>query len=245
MNLFLWSIPHWLLAVLLCLMLRNRAYKACPWFFAYVGFGVAADVARLVTHNHPHPYFATYWLTEAGYDVLGILVMYELIRMVLRNLIRTWWGRLIFPAALLVGVLLSVARAHAAPPQFSGIAYCIVVGEIAVRCVQVLVFVATVAIVLIFGLRWRQYPFGIATGFGLYSVIALLMTMKFSDFGTSFKFLWGRTLIVAYSSAVLIWIWFFSAPQKPDPELPALTPEAWKEYQAMLDQYLKFLRRFR
>ena len=245
MNLLLWSIPHWLLAVLLCLMLRNRAYKACPWFFAYVGFGVAADVARLVTHNHPHSYFATYWLTEAGYDVLGILVMYELIRMVLRNLIRTWWGRLIFPAALLVGVLLSVARAHAAPPQFSGILYYIVVGEIAVRCVQVLVFVVTVAIVLIFGLRWRQYPFGIATGFGLYSVIALLMTMKFSDFGTSFKFLWGRTLIVAYSFAVLIWIWFFSAPQKPDPELPALTPEAWKEYQAMLDQYLKFLRRFR
>ena len=245
MNLLLWSIPHWLLAVLLVLMLRNRAHKVCPWFFTYVAFGVAADLARLVVHNHPRPYFATYWITEAGYDVLGIAVMYELIRIVLRNLIRTWWGRLIFPAALLAGVLLSVARAHAAPPQFSGILYYIVVGEIAVRCVQVFVFVATVAIVLIFGLRWRQYPFGIATGFGLYSVIALLMTMKFSDFGTSFKFLWGRTLLVAYSLTVLIWIWFFSAPQKPDPELPALTPEAWKEYQAMLDQYLKFLRRFR
>lgn len=238
-------IPSGLLAVLLCLMLRNRAYKACPWFFLYVFFGVAADVARFVTRNHPHSYYAVYWITDAGYDVLGILVMYELIHLVLRSLIRTWWGRLIFPAALLVGVVLSLSRAHAAPPLFSGIAYCIVVGEIAVRCVQVLIFVATVAIVLVFGLRWRQYPFGIATGFGLYSVIALLMTMKFSDFGTSFTFLWGLTLIVAYSLAVLIWIWFFSAPQKPDPELPALTPETWKEYQAMLDQYLKFLRRFR
>jgi hypothetical protein len=245
MSILLRYIPLGLLAVLLCLMLRNRAYKVCPWFFTYVFFGVAADVARFVTHDHPRSYFATYWLTEAGYDVLGILVMYELIRMVLRNLIRTRWGRLIFPAALLVGVLLSVARAHAVPPQFSGIRYYIVVGEIAVRCVQVLVFVVTVAVVLIFGLRWRQYPFGIATGFGLYSVIALLMTMKFSDFGTRFIFWWNLTLLVAYSFAVLIWIWFFSAPQKPDPELPALTPEAWKEYQAMLDQYLKFLRRFR
>ncbi len=245
MSQFLWYIPLFLLAVLLCLMLRNRAYKVCPWFFTYIFFGVAADVARFVTHNHPHSYYATYWITEAGYGILGILVMYELIHLVLRNLIRTWWGRLIFPAAMLVGVILSVARAHAAPPQFSGIAYCIVAGEIAVRCVQVLVFVVTVAIVLIFGLRWRQYPFGIATGFGLYSVIALLMTMKFSDFGTRFTFLLSLTLLVAYSFAVLIWIWFFSAPQKPDPELPALTPEAWKEYQAMLDQYLKFLRRFR
>ncbi len=245
MSQFLWYIPLFLLAVLLCLMLRNRAYKVCPWFFAYVVFAVAADITRFLIHNYPRPYFATYWITEAGYDVLGILVMYELIRMVLRNLIRTRWGRLIFPAALLVGVLLSVARAHAAPPQFSGIRYYIVVGEIAVRCVQVLVFVVTVVIVLIFGLRWRQYPFGIATGFGLYSVIALLMTMKFSDFGTRFTFLLSLTLLVAYSFAVLIWIWFFSAPQKPDPELPALTPETWKEYQAMLDQYLKFLRRLR
>ncbi len=245
MSQFLWYIPLFLLAVLLCLMLRNRAYKVCPLFFAYVVFAVAADITRFLIHNYPRPYFATYWITEAGYDVLGILVMYELIRMVLRNLIRTRWGRLIFPAALLVGVLLSVARAHAAPPQFSGIRYYIVVGEIAVRCVQVLVFVVTVVIVLIFGLRWRQYPFGIATGFGLYSVIALLMTMKFSDFGTRFTFLLSLTLLVAYSFAVLIWIWFFSAPQKPDPELPALTPETWKEYQAMLDQYLKFLRRLR
>lgn len=245
MSVLLRYIPLGLLAVLLCLMLRNRAYKVCPWFFSYVFFGVAADVARFVTHSHTYPYFVTYWLTEAGYGILGILVMYELIRMVLRSLIRTWWGRLIFPAALLIGVLLSLARAHAAPPQFSGIRYYIVLGEIAVRCVQVLVFVATVAIVLIFGLRWRQYPFGIATGFGLYSVIALLMTMKFSDFGTRFIFWWNLTLLVAYSFAVLIWIWFFSAPQKPDPELPALTPEAWKEYQAMLDQYLKFLRRLR
>jgi hypothetical protein len=245
MSLIIQYLPLGLLAVLFGLMLRNHAYKVCPWFFAYVAFAVAAGAARLAVHGHPRPYFATYWLTEAGYDVLGILVMYELIHMVLRSLIRTRWGRLIFPAALLVGVVLSLTRAHAAPPQFSGIRYYIVVGEIAVRCVQVFVFVATVAIVLIFGLRWRQYPFGIATGFGLYSVIALLMTMKFSDFGTSFKFLWGRTLLVAYSFAVLIWIWFFSAPQKPDPGLPALTPEAWKEYQAMLDQYLKFLRRFR
>ena len=68
------------------LMLRNRAYKVCPWFFAYVTFGVAAGLARFVAHNHPRPYFATYWITEAGYDLLGILVMYELIRLVLRNL---------------------------------------------------------------------------------------------------------------------------------------------------------------
>lgn len=248
MNLLVQYIPLCLLVLLLFLLLRRCAYKVCPCFFSYVAFAVAADVARLVVHDHRNAYFATYWISEAGYDVLGILVMYELTRTVLRNLSRTMWARLIFPIAFIAGISLSLARAHAAPPQFSGLYYYIVVGEIAVRCVQVFIFVATVVIVLVLGLRWRQYPFGIATGFGLYSVVALLMTTKFSDFGTRFKLFWGWSLLVAYSLAVLIWIWFFSAPQKPEtpnPNLPAPSPEAFKEYQAMLEQYLNSIRRMR
>jgi hypothetical protein len=243
---FLTYIPLGLLALLLCLLLRRRAYRVCPCFFSYVAFGVAAGVARFVVHNRPDAYYATYWTTEAGYDLLGILVMYELIRTVLRNLARTWWGRVIFPVVLITGVVLSLARAHAVPPQFSGrLAFYIVVGEIAVRLVQALVFTGLVLIVLMLGLRWRQYPFGIATGFGGYSFVALLMTTKFSDFGTRFTFLFSVASLVAYSVAVLIWIWFFSVAQPPDPDLPALTPEALEQRQATLNQYLDWLRRMR
>jgi len=248
MNLFLRYIPLGLLALLLFHMLRNRAYKVCPWFFAYVVFGVAAGVARFaarLAYNHPGTYFATYWTTEAGYDILGILVMYELIRMVLGSMARRLWGRLMFPVSLVAGVGLSLSRAHAAPPQFSGIRYYIVVGEIAVRCVQSIIFSLLVAMVPLLRLRWRQYAFGIATGFGGYSVVALLMTTKFSDFGTRFRFLWGWTLIVAYSLAVLIWIWFFSVPQKQDPKPRAPSTEELERYQAMLRQYLDWLRRMR
>ena len=60
MNLLVWFIPLGLLALLLFLMLRNRAYKACPWFFAYVAFGVCADVARFGVDSHPQAYKATY-----------------------------------------------------------------------------------------------------------------------------------------------------------------------------------------
>ncbi len=245
MNPLLQYIPSGLLAVLLFLMLRNRAYKVCPWFFSYVAFGVAADLARFVVRDHPRPYFATYWITEAGYEILGILVMYELLRLVLRSLARRWWARLILPAALVLGIGLSLAHAHAAPPQFSGLRYYLVVGEIAVRLVQGLIFIGLVVAVVILRLRWRQYPLGIATGLGGYSLVALLMNLKFYDFGTRFRFLASMTLLVAYSVAVLIWIWFFSVPQKPDPILPAPTPEELEQYAATLEQYLDWLRRMR
>jgi hypothetical protein len=207
-----------------------------------VVFAVAADVARFLVHNQPHTYYATYWTTEAGYCVLGILVMYEVLRGVLRNLNFAWWVRLIFPAVLVAGIGLSLARAHAAPPQFGHrLAYYILVGEIAVRFVQVLVFAGLVTLVPFLGLRWRQYPFGVATGFGLYATVALLTTAKFSDFGTRFTFLWGVASLVAYSVAVLIWIWFFSAPQKAEiPTSGGPVPSL-----GVLKQYLNVLRRMR
>jgi hypothetical protein len=231
-------IPSCLLVVLLALLVRRRIYTTLPCFFAYAIFAVGADLARFVVRNHPYPYYATYWITEAVYDLLGILVMYEVLRSVFASLTRAWWGRLIFPTVLIAGIGLSLARAHAAPTQFGRrLAFYIVVGEIAVRFVQVLVFAGLVTLVPLLGLRWRQYPFGVATGFGLYATVALLTTTKFSDFGTTFIFLWGVTSVVAYSAAVLIWIWFFSVPQKagtPSPELSAPSPGDLKQYKDAL-----------
>jgi hypothetical protein len=232
-----------LLAVFLGLMLRNRAYRAWPWFFAYVAFAVAADAMRFAIHNHIRPYFFTYWITDAGYAILGALAMYEILRKVLRGLVGIWWTHLIFLALVGIGVGLSLWRAHIVPPQVHErlLAY-IVIGEIAVRFTQVLVFVGLVVFVAFFGFRWRQYPLGIAAGFGLYSTVALLITTKLSDIGTRFTFLWSLISVVAYSVAVLIWIGFFSVPQK---EQPPLDPKVAKHYIALLERYLNVLRRTR
>jgi hypothetical protein len=243
MNLILWSIPLWLLAVLLCLLIRRRIYKAYPWFLAYVAFGVIAGIARFFTLNHPRTYFVTYWLSDAVYALLGAMAMYELLRKVLRDLADIWWTHLIFPSVIAIGVGLSIWRVYEVPPQVHGrLLLCIVTGEIAVRFVQILVFVGLVAFIAFFGFRWRQYPLGIAAGFGFYSTVALLITTKLSDIGTRFTFLWGVISLVAYSLAVVIWIGFFSVPQM---EEPPPDPELVARYIAVLEQYLGVLRRIR
>ncbi|MFZ1009882.1 MAG: hypothetical protein WAN65_23800 [Candidatus Sulfotelmatobacter sp.] len=234
-------IPSGLLVVLLVLLFRRRIYAALPCFFAYAGFAVVADVARFAVHNHHDCYYVIYWATEAGYDILGMLVMYEVLRNVLGSVTTVSRSRLTFTAVFIAGVGLSLARAHSAPPKVSGFELYIVVGEIAVRFVQVLVFAGLVTLAPVLGLRWRQYPFGVATGFGLYATVMLLATTKFSDFGTRFRLLWGWTSVVAYSVAVLIWIWFFSVPQKvetPSSQLSVPSP-------GDLNRYKDALRRMR
>jgi hypothetical protein len=234
---FLTYIPLALLIVLLVLLVRRRTYGALPFFFSYTAFAVCADLSRFGVHNNRPLYIPTYWITEAGYDVLGVLVMYEVLRSALGSLARARWTRLILPILIIVGIGLSLAHRQAVPPKVSGFLVYIVLGEIAVRFVQVLVFAGLVTLVPLIGLRWRQYPFGVATGFGLYATVMLLTTVKFSDFGTRFKFLWGITSVVAYSVAVLIWIWFFSVPQRIEKqvsELSAPSPGDLKKYKDAL-----------
>lgn len=208
-----------------------------PYFFAYATFAVAADAGRFITHNHHSSYYATYWITEAGYDILGVLVMYEVLRTLLGAFTRAWGRRLAFATVLVAAIGISLARTDAVPSRIVGFPFYIVVGEIAVRFVQVFVFAGLVTLVPVLGLRWRQYPFGIATGFGLYATVMLLTTVKFSDFGTTFKMLWGWVSLVAYSVAVVIWIWFFSVPQKASSsgsELSAPSPGDLKQYKDAL-----------
>ena len=225
MILFLSYIPLYLLALLLWVLLRRRAYLVSPCFFAYAAFGVAASVARFVTHSYPRPYYATYWITEAIFCILGVLAMYEVSRSSLGDLPRAWWVHLIFPFILLSSVGLSLARANAGPPRVSGILFWIVTAEIAVRLVQVSIFGGLATLVPLIGLRWRQYPFGVGMGFGLYATVELLATARFADLGAAFKVLWDVSSLTAYSVAVLIWIWFFWVPARiTDPELRALGP---------------------
>jgi hypothetical protein len=242
MNLLMRYVPLGLLTALLFVLLRKRTYGSSPWFFAYVVFGVGADVARLITRlastSHPTVYYFTYWISEAGYDVLGIAVMYEVVQAVIGSLARRWTGKLMFLVLVACGIGLSLGRSHAVPTQFShGLPFYILIGETTVRFVQVLVFASLVTFVPILGLRWRQHPFGVATGFGVYATVALLINVKLSDFGTRFKLLWGWTSLVAYSFAVLIWIWFFSVPQKieiPSSEMSAPSPGELKRYKDAL-----------
>jgi hypothetical protein len=229
-------IPLALLGVLLGVLLARRAWRGFPWFFAYVVFAVGADVARFVSRNGP-AYFWTYWLTEAGYAILGIGVMYEVSRRTLGNLGRWWWLRALFPLMIVASVVITIGRGTGLPVGLYNRAMVLIIfSEIAVRFLEVLMFVSLVTLVPVLGLQWRQYAFGIATGFGFYSTVALLTTTRFSILGLDYLFSWGWALIVSYSCAVLIWLCFFSATEKPTPPsgTPALSFEELKLYRKLL-----------
>jgi len=210
-------IPLVLLTALLGVLVARRVARTFPWFMAYVSFAVCADLARFIVHDRTVAYFYVYWCTDGVYALLGIAVMYEVFRNLLGNLTRLGWHRWIFFLMIAVSIIITVGRKATLPFGLHNrtIALVILV-EIAVRYLQVLMFVMLMILVPLVGLRWKQYASGIALGFGVYSTIALITTTRLSVLGQVYFLSWGWISLVSYSCTVLIWIWFFSTAEKPD-----------------------------
>lgn len=208
-------IPFFLQAFLLWLLIRRRAQRAFPFFFAYTAFGVAAGVARFVTLGHIQAYFWTYWITDGVYILLATATLFEIVRHVFKNVTRVWWRLLFFPSIIAVSVYLTMARMQAVPPRFEGARLWIMNGEIAVRFAQVITFAALGTLVLLLGLHWNRQERGITAGFGMYATVMLLMTTRYWDTGTSFRMAWGWSSIIFYYVALIIWIWSFRRPTLP------------------------------
>lgn len=211
-------LPPLVLQILLLRTLwRTRAFRKFPWFAIYNLFSVLATTARYFVRNDQVPYFYLYWSTEVCYAVLALLVLYEVIQAVFRNLTGTWWSRSVFPLAIVLTVALVILHNLAAPPKVGErIILWIITFELAIRLLEGLVFIILSLLVALLGLRWRQYPIGIAGGFGVYATVSLIATTKISDFGTRFAVIWGWVLVAGYSVTVLIWLWYFRQPEAPE-----------------------------
>ena len=141
--------------------------------------------------------------------------MYEVCRGVFRNLGRTWWVRVIFPALIVIAVILTLGRTGIQLPGAEETMMTWVVGaELGLRFLQVLMFIMIIVLVALFGVRWRQHHFGISSGYGIYAAVSLFTTTKYYESGTRFTFLWGLVSVITYTVAVLIWLWYFKTPIK-------------------------------
>ncbi|SRR6266496_2003719 len=219
-------IPFVLQSMLLCALLRGKAYRTFPWFFAYTLFSVMTAVARYAVKNQEGAYFYLYWTTDAIQSFLGAIVMYEVCRGVFRNLGKTRWAHVIFVTMTGTAAVLTLGRTRAHLPGANTLMTWVVGAELGLRFLQVLMFIMLIVLVALFGLRWRQHNFGISSGYGIYAAVNLFTTTKYYEFGTRFTFLWGWVSIITYTVAVLIWLWYFSTPIKavvPNSEQPPLS----------------------
>jgi hypothetical protein len=236
------GLPILLQSILLWLLLRRNAMHDNPWFVTYTIFSIAATIGRLIVSRNAAIYFYVYWAGQAIYAILSLLVLYEVFESMFQHYFRLRWFKSLFPVTALAAVSVAILRSASAHTTLDErITHFVLAFEFAVRLVQGGFFVLLWFLVWLTGIRWRQYPLGISTGFGANATLLLLASLLRSEFGTKFNFLLVYGSPVAYIFALLIWLWYYSSPQPPDPARDSVPPLSRED----LDHYLAAIRKIR
>jgi hypothetical protein len=228
------------------LVVRRKLHREFPFFFTYLTLSVIVPAIRLSVSGDYATFFMVYWTTEALYALIALLVLYEVFHEVfLPFYMLWWWFRLVFPGAALFFAFLSVRNAIHNPalrnPRPMEIVFALATG---VNYMEAALFGLFFALVLLLGVRWRSYPFGIVEGFGLSALGALIAYGLRSEFGTKYNIFAKYAPPVAYVVGVLVWLDTFL--RQPDPEVvhawrDRVTPE---QLLAEARGYIRILKRF-
>jgi len=228
------------------LVVRRKLHREFPFFFAYLALAVLVPLIRLSVSGHYATFFTVFWATEALYALLAVLALYEVFHEVfLPFYMLWWWFRLLFPSAAVFIAFISIRNAVRHPAlQTSRPMEIVFALATAVNYMEAALFGLFFGLVLLLGVRWRSYPFGIVEGFGLSALGGLLAYGLRSEFGTKYNTLAIYAPPVAYVVGVVVWLDTFL--RQPDPEVvhawrDKITPE---QLLAEAREYIRILKRF-
>ncbi|HYL93747.1 MAG TPA: hypothetical protein VEW69_11400 [Alphaproteobacteria bacterium] len=218
-----------LMAAVAILILRRKLIAQLPFFFSYTVYAVISSLLRFLSSNNVKEYFYVYWTTEAIYAVLSLLAIHEAFYRVFRNFYGLRWFRLLLPGVILFLIVMVVLRSAPGPqPGSHRVIAQIISLKIAVSLLQVGILGLFLLLVWFFHMRWRQYEFGIALGFGVTAVSTLALYLLRSEIGTKFNQILQNSSPIAYIIAVMTWLAFFAKPVNTSTgggSIPRLTPE--------------------
>jgi len=211
------------------LLVRRGFHKQFRAFFVYTIYIVVIQIIGSIAYSHPDFYFTFFWVIEAFSIVIMFFVLYEVFHHVFRTFQGIAWFRLLFPTMGILMLVVAGLRAMWLPmPGRDRLVAAMFSLEIIVGFLRVGMFVLFLLLVRFFHMRWRQYAFAIAVGFGMIACGDLAVFLLRSEFGTKFNPVVEIAPPIAYSIAVVVWLAAIIPPQPDHPLkdwVPPLTPE--------------------
>lgn len=222
--------------IIVAAMIWRRLFLYARYFFAYMvwqTFSVAC--LYVIMHRFPPPstcLFYASWINNAIDIVLAMAILVEIFTRMFAPFegIRRM-ARLLFisAAAVLTATSAVFLFFHHAEYSVPILTFFMVV-ERSVRILQLGLVLALFAITRYLHIRWKNYLFGIALGFGFYAVTVLAVLVVRMTYG-QLVMTWSALLEgTGYCVAVLIWATYVLQPEAatvPIVSLPSCELEQW------------------
>ncbi len=234
---YLWLAPHAFQVSILAVMIRRKLHREFPIFFAYT-LWVAALGITLFAFDHipavsPMLYWQTDWIDVIGSTVLRFGLIWEIFAHVFRPYPALWEvGKLVFRWAGAVLLLVAVAVAVYSPsPQGLWILSGVYAVDRTISIIQCGLLLFLFMFSSYFGLSWRSYVFGIATGLGIFATVQLVASSIWIQAGPyNPTDIFSFVTMATFHCCVLIWFFYLVSREpvrRPVGEIPHNDLEVW------------------
>jgi len=206
---FLWIFPTCLGVITLIIMAKRGLYRELPVFTAYLACITVYDIAgALLRESHPAFYFYFFWVGDGLTALLGLCVIYEIFRIVLKSFSSVQRiGLLLFRASFFVLALIVATTFRARMSQdVDPLIPTILNLELSIRILEAGLFFFLFSFASSLGLTWKHHVFGIAAGLALFVATELAVVAMRSYFGREADDLAYQVLKpAAFNCGLLIW----------------------------------------
>ena len=230
----LWFLPSATLVVIAFVMWRRGVVGRFPIFFSYTLLLPVRDIALYFLPRPGDRYSSVYWSGEGVAVLLSLGVVFELVGHFaqpypfLRSLLRALSVAVVITGALALALLVS----SKGPSRGAEVAFeWIIRLERSARFLQVCLLIVAISLMSRLGLTWHHYSVGIASGFGVYSALDLILLELRAHLHVITDAAFVLLRPAAYNLGVAIWALYFLWPQrgKPVDRLPPTDLAKWNE----------------
>ena len=204
-------------AALILLLIRVRAFRILPAFFAYICWSLVSDIAMTAVRAHVsvNIFFRVYEIQMVIDAAMIFAVLVELAWSVLRplrqSLPRRSWIAIPFLIAL-CGVLIWPVAGLTVPINLNstGVNYFRLQQTFAI--LRVVAFFAMAGFSQLIGIGWRNRELQVATGLGFYSILSLGVSMLHThQLADSAQYHWFDIAASAgYGVTLAYWVYAFA-----------------------------------
>lgn len=226
-------------------MLKRGLVRKFPVFFSYTVVMLSEGAVLFFFKPDTNGFALIYWCTEALAVLLGLSVIFEVLRHIfppstsLKFVLNFIWA-LACLSALTAILMLILATPGAGEPVYE----VVMLAERSVRFLQASLLIVVIALMARLELSWYQESIGIAVGFGVYSALALA---GFELGGHLHLISQSKLALVnsaAYNLATMIWAFYILRPVRVTPveRLPTTDLAEWNG--AVTDYVNQWSRRY-
>jgi hypothetical protein len=215
----LWILPLALQISIALVMWRRKLVSQFPVFFSYTVVVLSRESLLLFLESQRRLYAFVYWSGEIFAVLLGLAVIFEILRHILppnpsfKFVLNSVWALAGIAAIASLLMLILSEGGTGADRVFESI----ILAERSARFLQACLLIAVIALMSRLGLTWHDYSVGIAAGFGVYSALALAGL----EFRAHLHFMSDTALVLlnsaAYNVAAVIWAYYILRPWRGTP----------------------------